>query len=373
MNVATRTIRDFLIGLATLLVLAPPVDGQTGYGYNSLEWMVAKSEVIVVARVTDVNRESVNSRPVSGGQRITVTLEVNETLKGQPPRPLQIAYNTLYGQGRDIEALQSAGGTQLWFLVANEDRGKKAGDVILSFPGADTRFPLSPFPSNWDHLTLGPFLPEIAKLTGPTPPWFRMNLDVLESPYQILDAVRDELRAGSNTGSPAKLASIRLPIELVAWIGQRGSGLDGLTMPLDARLEALAREWIAHPEKVLAERGEGFYKREAEKELTAKWRDRLSAAATSAERAKVEDDRRRAQESVRDTLRREGIRALANFRSAENVKLLRPLLEDETTLRSTRDGIHFTEIYLTRREAYAVLKQWGVDVPEPVTEKGPAK
>ena len=360
MNAANRIIRNFLVALAALLVLAPPADGQTGYGYNSLEWMVAKSDVIVVASVVDVNRELLDSRRVNGGQRITVTIEVSETLKGQPLRPLQISYNTLYGQGRDIDALQKSRGAQLWFLVSNED-------------GGDTRFPLSPFPSNWDHITLGPFLPEPAKFTGPSPPWFRMNLDVLESGYQILDAVREELRARSRTVPPAKLASIRIPADLVAWIGQRGSGLDGLNMPLDARLEALAREWIAHPEKVLSDRGEGFYKREAEKELAAKWRARLSATTNGTERAKVEDDRRKAQSSVRDTLRRTGIRALANFKSEENIKRLKPLLRDETTVRTTRDGINFTDVYQTRREAYAVLKQWNVDVPEPEIEKGPAK
>lgn len=68
----------------------------------------------------------------------------------------------------------------------------------------------------------------------------------------------------------------------------------------------------------------------------------------------------------------EGVRALRYFRSEETIALLKPLLKDPgwAILHHAQEN-EGREVrrYLVRREAYRVLKAWGVDVGRPVVEE----
>jgi hypothetical protein len=80
---------------------------------------------------------------------------------------------------------------------------------------------------------------------------------------------------------------------------------------------------------------------------------------------------KRAQDYVRseDPHRRgEGARALAYFKSDENLALIRPLLHDAevTYLHPAYDGKPAVRVYGVRISAYQTLKTWGIDVEQPV-------
>ena len=66
----------------------------------------------------------------------------------------------------------------------------------------------------------------------------------------------------------------------------------------------------------------------------------------------------------------EGVKVLSHFRSAANIKLLKPLLNDTnfTVWQTETQSWRIKQLYETRRTAYEVLQEWGVVVPKPVTE-----
>jgi len=76
---------------------------------------------------------------------------------------------------------------------------------------------------------------------------------------------------------------------------------------------------------------------------------------------------KRAQDYVRSKSpgrREEGARALAYFKSDENLTLVKPLLNDQgITYDGDKDG---ERIYGARYSAYRTLKAWGIDVAQPV-------
>ena len=80
---------------------------------------------------------------------------------------------------------------------------------------------------------------------------------------------------------------------------------------------------------------------------------------------------KRAQDSVRSEnphRRGEGARALAYFKSDENMSLVRPLLDDPgiTYSQPAHDDEAGERVYGVRYSAYQTLKSWGIDVEKPV-------
>jgi len=83
---------------------------------------------------------------------------------------------------------------------------------------------------------------------------------------------------------------------------------------------------------------------------------------------------KRAQDYVRseDPHRRaEGARALAYFKSDENMALVRPLLDDPgiTYLQPAFEGMAGVRVYGARDSAYQTLRSWGIDVERPVVRE----
>jgi hypothetical protein len=69
--------------------------------------------------------------------------------------------------------------------------------------------------------------------------------------------------------------------------------------------------------------------------------------------------------------RAEAVSALRYFKSKENIRLLTPLLNDPqwSYLKSAEENMGVeVRVYNVRQAAYQVLKSWGVDVVEPVTQ-----
>jgi hypothetical protein len=80
---------------------------------------------------------------------------------------------------------------------------------------------------------------------------------------------------------------------------------------------------------------------------------------------------KRAQDYVRSEnphRRGEGVRALAYFKSDENIALVRPLLNDLgiTYLQPAYEDKAGERLYGVRYSAYETLKSWGIDVERPV-------
>ena len=80
---------------------------------------------------------------------------------------------------------------------------------------------------------------------------------------------------------------------------------------------------------------------------------------------------KRAQDSVRsgDPHRRaEGAKALAYFKSDENIALVRPLLNDPgvTYVQPAYEGRAGERVFGARHSAYETLKAWGIVVKQPV-------
>ena len=87
--------------------------------------------------------------------------------------------------------------------------------------------------------------------------------------------------------------------------------------------------------------------------------------------ASPEADRHGMEDWRRNNRRVTGIKELRHFKSAANIEMLKPLLDDP--------GFQVSQIYrlvwepkrhyIFRRAAYEVLRDWGVTVSEPVTEE----
>jgi len=70
--------------------------------------------------------------------------------------------------------------------------------------------------------------------------------------------------------------------------------------------------------------------------------------------------------------RSDAIKALAHFKSPRAIAAIRTQLTDPAYAYHTHaihnDGVEI-RVYLTRREAYQLLKRWGVEVEKPVIKE----
>jgi hypothetical protein len=223
-----------------------------------------------------------------------VTVHVDETLKG-PHRPtiqFMVASNTI---DKDLPRWKQAGQPLLAFL--EESRCVISRWRYRRF----ARFPLAPRHG-------GPKGSFIALDPAARPGAYTLDLKALTRPEEVIRATKDAIKAAP---PPGKLCEY--------WFTLPGSGgLTRLSAPIDARLEARARQWVRSDDK--------------------------------------------------DT-RREGAAALVLFQSDANAAILKGLLDDSASwnvvffegARERRE-----RVYSVREEADSVLKAWGYDVPSRV-------
>jgi hypothetical protein len=258
---------------------------------DSIEWMAADCALIARGTIVAVKTE----QATEGGVWHTVGFRVDEMLKGDKRSTLQFLVwaNTIE---RDVSRWKEHGRPLLVFL----DRSSNLA-AIFRVP----KFARFSFAPRTGHAK-GSFLelhPDAERRA------YTLDIKELAQPDEILKAVRGAIAAPT---PPGKLAS--------SWISFPGHGdLLRVTVPVDSRLEARAREWTQSADK---------------------------------------------------DIRREGATALGFFRSDANVAILNGLLEDPGAWdHAMEEGgriVRRVRVYSVREQAYSVLKAWGYDVPEPL-------
>jgi hypothetical protein len=337
-----------IVAFALNTTTAMPAFAQTGYTTITLEGLVARSELVVRARVATLSRHDVQD----GRSQMTVTLKVLETIRGRDAKMFKFDRETLRSE-RIFEAWRDAGREHLWFFTRDEtaEQRRAGGDESRG-----ARIPLS----FWTVVRLAPPVAEEAGFGRPGQgPWslpiFGRDLSLLSEPLAILKAARDA--ATEWRGRPApELHHIDLPGAVMMRSGRSGD-VNRLDVPICPDLEALARRMIQSPGDFVAQSD-------------------FRPPTNAAERKSVEEW----VQTTRDQMRREGVRGLSHFRSAENIALVKTLLDDPAyqALSMTKNGapvyvqgvpITIGREYYVRKEAYATLRAWGVAVRQPVIEE----
>ncbi len=304
---------------------------QMGYSADTLEALVAESKVVVRATVAEVGRGPAGDP----WGRAKVVLNVAETLKGPAQKTFTFGKD-LSESDHTYEGWRRTGREGLWFF---------APEVDLRDPDEKGPRPDRPLLCR-DVIRLGPAVAEEGRFPRPRA-FLTMDLIALDRPEDILKAVRAAALEGT-----AETTSLDMPRGIMQRSGHSGDA-NSLGVPVDHRLEAMARRLIASPDDFLTRH--------------------LPPPEDDAERASRESWLRH----DRNRLRREGVRALRPFKSDANIDLLRPLLDDPAVQGRVRQDegvvINLGREYYVRKAAYEVLREWGVAVAKPVIDEPPPK
>jgi hypothetical protein len=289
------------VPLATFVAV---VLAQQGHQEPSLEWLVARSAVVIRASVADVSKELLpNDRAW-----IIVTLKVHETLKGLPPETPTFAEDSS-SSDRRYEGWRDAGRELLVFLLKNPKYKPDEREV-------ETRFPLIPYGLGWTVIRLGPAVPQEKGWTEVPSALFRNNLEVLEDPAKILEAANRAVAAGRGAVGEPRKHELSLPRSVMEWSGRCGDS-NHLIVPVDSQLETLARELIQSPTEVLSKRGNSTAKRDKALYMDGYWDGRKAAAKSDDDRRQVQAERDSRNQRDLDELRDAGRKALDLFKSNE--------------------------------------------------------
>ncbi|HVT12036.1 MAG TPA: stalk domain-containing protein [Fimbriimonadaceae bacterium] len=173
------------------------VSAQKSLVLPSLEWLTDSSSAIVRATIADVD-----------SQASSITLKVEETLKGSPVR------ESVLVRPQDLAMLlkrKEAGVDAIWFLP----------------PGND--------PVDADQRTIELHAPDLPQRV------LRMNLSAIEKENDLLDAIQSEVRLNPQTSD----RNMRLAVN--SWVSarlERRGYNDVAILPLNSQLETQARGWV---------------------------------------------------------------------------------------------------------------------------------
>ncbi|MFZ5831066.1 MAG: hypothetical protein ACOY3P_13325 [Planctomycetota bacterium] len=291
--------------------------------YNSLEWLVADSDVVVRASVA----EMADGVGADGVRWKLVTLTAHEQLKGKAVEPCTFAVESAQDD-RTYEGWKDSDGDQIWFLKRNPLHRSTGASKRQRI---ESRYPLRPYGGAWTAIPLGE-----DEADRPD----RSTLNRL--PVYTMDGLR-VLRTGSQTLRAARAA---------ASVDERGSSLrrhsivfptslDNVTVPVDSRLEKLALRLIRSPEEFFPEQ---LRARPESDENMRSWK--------------------RARQGFASCLRAEGVKAIVYFKSDEHICLLRGLLDDPAYRLVTMAGddkpVSVQRQFFLRHEVATVLCGWGV-------------
>ena len=123
-----------------------------------------------------------------------------------------------------------------------------------------------------------------------------------------------------------------------------------LVVPVDARLESMARRLINSPAALVPAPGDS----------SAQDGD-VGKAQTMA----------RFREAEKDRLSAEGVKALRYFKSNENAGILKSLLKDKAWRINISPEGDASNVYYIRKEAYTILREWGIKVAKPALDAPP--
>ena len=289
-----------------------------GARFRSLETRILQAPVVFRATLTNA-RETVTHTNNGGGPYdafgYAVTFRVDEVLRGKMPnKTIQFEMNHV-ARWEDLPKWADGHVSFLWFW------NDSVRDVGEDFHGHFSE----------RVIFLGPTLPGRQDVSGRdiNRLLYDMDMTLLTRPEDILSRARAFTKKGFAT---TNLHSIYLreyssPDHL--------SRRSYLVVPVVSTLETIAKHLISAPEDFMTT---------GHNDLPAsEWRCDLRAG---------------------------GAEALQYFKSAQNVKLLKSLLDAPDCWLAKQGGRDVTnKIYSVRRIAYWVLEGWGVEASKPVTEE----
>src|ERR1017187_5529602 len=123
-----------------------------------------------------------------------------------------------------------------------------------------------------------------------------------------------------------------------------------LVVPVHARLESMARGVINSPAALVPTPGDS----------SAQDADTGKAQAMA-----------RFREAEKDRLSAEGVKALRYFKSNENAGILKSLLKDKAWRINISPEGDASNVYYIRKEAYTILREWGIKVAKPPLDAPP--
>jgi hypothetical protein len=295
------------IAVSTTLLEAQPVFKT----YYSLEGRVAQAQALVRGRVICCSnyvggyREDGTQRP-DGFKIYTITVKVDDILKGRTPTTLQFSAEAS-AEDKRYQQWESHRTSFLFFI--GDGAWSNLGGAIWETNRLST-------------IRLGKSIPAENGYSS-DPPVYLMNFTSLTNAKAILAEAR-------------KFAKIKPQRDLQFHKFDRfpnGPLWTSLLVPVQPTLEKVAKHLIAAPEDFAA----------WTKNPPLRWELGL--------------------------WRRDGVDALRYFKSKNNVRLLKSLLDDsESYLAGQEHGITLRR-YPVRSTAYEVLKSWAIDVPRTVTEE----
>ena len=310
------------ISSATPTVVVPP----GGYISNS-------------TRMPDGTVRTSGYTDTNGRMRWVINFKVDEVIKGPRRKSVELLALGIPGVDQRYEQWAGAHTPFLCFIPAPQDIGVQSEPQYL-VRGL-----------GWgDAIRLGPPVPGERTVSGTErgPPVLGMDFARLATREEILARARGFARRQKG---PCEEHKLFLPPgvgrDLPAWPTPLG-----LVVPVVPSLERLAHRMIDAPDAFSLPSLQG---------------SRAANSIAAYERAGT---------------RAGGVAALKWFRSASNVKLLKKLLDDPMSRTVGRhqpgEPVVYVREYPVRASAYAVLAEWGITVPAPVSEEsvpapGPGK
>lgn len=359
-TLVSRRQREILLLLLGFLFAPTLVKAQPVYPTHlSLELRIATAESVVRGRIIKQTRTIIippggfvtnvqyqggrevryASESPDGRVRYVSTVKVKEVIKGSPRKTVDVLYETWAGD-KSPERWAEHQTSFLWFL----------GDKIQD-NRATNGLPY------WNTIRLGKPIPNEPNF-GAGRPVYSMDLECLESHEEILARARKYARRGG--GSLKRHTFHFVP----GTVGE-------LIVPVEPSLEKLARRMILRPQDFVSPKTE---RAKMQRTLAllgdGEYRESMTRWFHSEEYQRSLPTRVR---SLQLDLRAEGVSALRYFKSRPNIKLVKPFLNDSTESYPTihtGDRIGTTvRQYPYRSMAWHILKDWGVEVPQPVLEE----
>ncbi len=279
---------------------------------DSLEWMASDSDVIVRGTIEDLvlvklgDRDSKESFEASLDQHV-VKLRVNGQIKGEVDPTISFVVNN----GGKLSEWQRK---KIPLVVFLKDRGMqvRTGPMRLVATVNENQTPILRYAGR------GTDTKAILAFDEGHPKMFSARLTWIDDPHEMLAIVRDYLalvptarESGSRSGVSVSFEPPATFLKGTEWEGDR---YVRMKFPIDAYLEKQARRWIVSDLK------------------EARWL---------------------------------GAYALVYFKSEENAKALKRLLDDPGKWAKPKSFSKQKVTYMVRWEAWTILHAWGIDVPRP--------
>lgn len=317
------------LALVLSFLSARNIVAQPGGGiiYRSLETRIAQAPVVFRGTITNVLETVIpdhNQFSAYAGYDYSVSLRVDEVLKGSVPNA-SIVFAFKVQQWKELLKWGDEHASFLWFL---KDGTNSIGTDFVSWENA---------------IYLGPTLPGREDDSGFNffPAGYDMDMNLLTNSADTLSWAKQFSKRRSKV---EKFHSFYLPQQSTS---DHYFFNSQVVVPVEPSLEKTAKHLIAAPEDFISSADIESSKRRNEPNPVPQWRADLRA---------------------------DGVDALQYFKSAENIKLLKSLLDSPDFWMKKDWSVEYPDtatnkIYSVRSKAYEVLTGWGVDVPKPVTEE----